>query len=167
VLIRSQLPHVGRVAPKIFRVLGSSSEVEEDKINLPAGEAKKVVFIAEREEGFKGELALGVENLPPGVEAHAGSSLDLAAFETNGDVIEGRYESRGTVHKDRFRPSRRLITLVLLARPEASPTPEPCVLRFFVTPVLNEKSGSRISVYELPLMVLASPPPGSAGTGKE
>ncbi|MSO22139.1 MAG: hypothetical protein EXQ58_02555 [Acidobacteria bacterium] len=167
VLIRPQLPHVGRVAPKTFRVLGSSAEVEEDKINLPAGEAKKIVFIAEREEGFKGELAIGVENLPPGVEAYAGSGLDLAAFETSGDVIEGRYESRGTVHKERFRPSRRLITLLLVARPEASPTPEPCLLRFFVTPVLNGKPGSRFLAYELPLMVLAPPAAGSAGTGKE
>ena len=167
VLIRPQLPHVGRVLPKIFRVLGSSSEVEEDRINLPAGEAKKLVFIAEREEGFKGDLALGVENLPPGVEAYSGSSLDSAAFETSGEVIEGRYESRGTVHKERFRPSRRLMALVLVARPEALPTPEPHLLRFFVTPVLDGKPGSRFLAHELPLMVLAPTAVGSQGTGKE
>lgn len=167
VLIRTQFPHVGRIAPKIFRVLGSSSEVEEDKINLPAGEVRKLVFIAEREEGFKGELALGVENLPPGVQAHAGSSFDLAAFETNGEVIEGRYESRGTVHKERFRPSRRLVTLLLVADSQVSSATESQLLRFFVTPILDGKPGPRIPIYEMPLMVLAPAVSRSAQAGKE
>ena len=46
VLIRSQIPHVGRI------------EAKEDRINLVAGEAKKLTVIAELEEGVSGEIAL-------------------------------------------------------------------------------------------------------------
>ena len=111
VLIRPQIPHLGRVAPKIFRVSGSSTEIEEDRVNLVSGEARKLAFLVEREEGLGGDLALSVENLPPGVEAYAASILDQATYSKTGEIIEGRYEVRGTIDREEYRPGRRVIYL--------------------------------------------------------
>jgi hypothetical protein len=163
VLIRRQIPHVGRVAPKIFRVSGSSTEIEEDRLNLVAGQARKLTFLAEREEGFAGDLVMSVENPPPGVESYAASVLAPAAFANDGEVIEGRYENRGTIGKDQFRPQRHIISLVLGSSEETPPTAVPRLVRFVVRPVLQGEPGPRVAVYELPLMVVPRPEPGPPG----
>jgi hypothetical protein len=160
-MVRPQVPHVGRVAPKIFRVSGSSTEVEEDRANLMAGEARKLAFVVEREEGIADDVVLGVENLPRGVEVHPASSIDPTTYSSRGEVIEGRYETRGTIERERYRPGRRVIYLVLAARPDAPPTSVPCRVLITATPYAQGKPGPRIPVYELPLTVSASSEAGS------
>ena len=55
VLIRPQIPHIGKV------------EVEQERINLAPGGAKQISVAIEREENYSGLVALTVEGLPPGV----------------------------------------------------------------------------------------------------
>ncbi|PYV20062.1 MAG: hypothetical protein DMG07_00225, partial [Acidobacteria bacterium] len=131
---------------------------------------RKLTFPAEREEGFAGELVMSVENLPPGVESYAASVLAPAAFANDGAVIEGRYENRGTIGKDQFRPQRHIISLVLGSSEGTPPTAVPRLARFVVRPVLQGEPGPRVAVYELPLMVVPRPepePPGRSGKSTE
>ena len=55
VLVRRQIPHVGRV------------EVAEDQINLRPGATRELNITVEREEGFNGLVAFAAEGLPAGV----------------------------------------------------------------------------------------------------
>ena len=63
VLVRPQVPHLGEVAVKMGR-----GEVVEN-INLRSGETRKLSVVTEPEEGFDGDIALTLENLPAGVQA--------------------------------------------------------------------------------------------------
>ena len=58
VLIRPQVPHIGHL------------ELDADRVNLVQGKAKRLTVTVDREEGFGGEIALSVENLPAGVQAY-------------------------------------------------------------------------------------------------
>ena len=64
VLIRPQVPHAGEV-----RVL-------QDRVNLKRGNARKLTLITEQEEGFEGEIALSVENVPEGVDIYPGTDVE-------------------------------------------------------------------------------------------
>ena len=57
VLVRLQIPHVGKI------------EVQEDVVNLVAGEAKKLTIMTKQEEGFGGEVVFSIQGLPLGVQA--------------------------------------------------------------------------------------------------
>ena len=84
VLIRPQVPHAGEV-----RVL-------QDRINLKRGKARKLTLITEQEEGFDGEIALSVENLPEGVRIYPGTDVE----PPRGPPVDEGY-------KERFVPKRR------------------------------------------------------------
>jgi hypothetical protein len=59
VLVRLQIPHVGRIT------------VTEDHINLEAGGSHPLTVTIDREEGFSGYVTVAVEGLPAGVTAVA------------------------------------------------------------------------------------------------
>src|SRR5439155_3791214 len=63
ILIRPQVPHLGEVQAKI----GSPAR-KLDHLNLAAGTSQRVSVVSDLEEGFEGEVALGVENLPSGIK---------------------------------------------------------------------------------------------------
>ena len=92
VLVRPQVPHMGEVAVKTGR-----GEVV-DHINLRSGETRKLTVVTEPEEGFDGEIALTLENLPTGVQA-----LAAATTTVNPRLLETG-NGRGAMHKERFFP---------------------------------------------------------------
>src|SRR5262249_3570236 len=57
VLVRPQIPHVGNV------------EIAQDRVNLRAGGSSPLTVTIDREEGFRGYVAVDVVDLPRGVTA--------------------------------------------------------------------------------------------------
>ena len=77
VLVRPELPHLGHV-----HVAG------EDRLNLIRGVPQQVTINTPRQEGYNGDFAVTVEDLPPGVKSMfgtAGLTMVLVA-EPNGPV---------------------------------------------------------------------------------
>ena len=130
ILIRPQVPHVGEI------------EIKEDCINLVAGEAKKLTIITGREEGFGGEIAVTVEDLPQGVQA-----FPAAEVESGGPPREA-------IHPERFLPKTQKVTVVLRAIEGAPPTPMPGLAKVKVWPIVEGKPGAPVCVREIPLMVV-------------
>jgi hypothetical protein len=161
ILVRPQIPHMGKIAPKTFGIVGT--ETEEDRVNLLPGEAKKWAVISEEEEGFDGEFAISIENLPPGVQAFAAAAMERELPSQGGQV----YETRGAVHKEYYRPQRLTTTMLLLARPDAPPTRMPQMIRLVATPILKGKAGAPHTVQEYPLMVAAPTEPSATKQLKE
>ena len=132
VLIRPQVPHIGRL------------ELDVDRVNLLQGKAQRLTVTAEREEGFGGEIALSVENLPPGVQAYPTAVLEPPrppAFD------EGE--------KEVFRPETQKVSIALIAEEGASTTRVPVFVLVKARPVVNGVPGAQIAVGEIPLMVVA------------
>ncbi len=93
VLVRQQIPHVGRFA------------VSQEYVNLPAGATKNLTLTADREEEFKGTVAFSVENLPPGVTAITGlENPDERPALPNAGKME------------RYRPKPQIASIVLSSR---------------------------------------------------
>ena len=141
VLVRPQVPHLGAVAIKIGR-----GEVV-DHINLRSGESRKLTVVTEPEEGFDGEIALTLENLPTGVQA-----LAAATTTVNPRLLETG-NGRGAMHKERFFPPRQLATMVLVAGGEAPATPMPQRIRLTARPIVDGKIGKALAVQEILLMI--------------
>ena len=148
VLIRSRIPHMGRVVPKIFGIVGI--ETEEDRINLVAGETHKLVVVSAQEEGFDGEIALNIENLPPGVRAFPTAGYHRPINSQAGQV----YEERGAIQRERFRPERQLTMITLEASQDAPLTRVPSLIRLTARPILQKRPGTAHPVYVMPLMVV-------------
>ena len=131
VLVRPQIPHVGKI------------EVQEDAANLVPGEASKLTIITDQEEGFGGEVVLKIEGLPRGVEALAGADVEP---DTGLPFPE--------VHKERFVPKSKKTTIVLVTAADAPATQMPKVARITARPVVGGKLGAPLKVRDLPVMVL-------------
>ena len=141
VLVRPQVPHLGEVAVKMGR-----GEVV-DHINLRSGETRKLSVVTEPEEGFDGEIALTLENLPTGVQA-----LAAATTAVNSRLLETG-NGRGAMHKERFFPPRHLATIVLVAGRDAPATPMPQRIRLTARPIVDGKIGKALAVQEILLMI--------------
>ena len=132
-LIRSQVPHIGEL------------KLDADRINLVQGEAKQLTVTADREEGFVGEIAIGVENLPAGVQAYP--TVILEAHRPP-PFDEGQ--------KKVFLPETQKVSITLIAEEGASTTQLPCFLRVKARAVVNGTPGAEIAVGEIPLMVVSA-----------
>ena len=166
-MVRPQVPHVGEVeVAEVLNILGREMldwMIELDRVNLYPGEAKKVNVIVSREEGFAGDLAVSVDNLPEGVEVLPGADMGP---ELGLPQDQGR--------KEVFAGEDQVVTLLLAVRPDAPPTAAPRWLRCHLRPVnpgrLNRyrkmtgedpfrpiwegKMGPSIPVARIPMMVL-------------
>jgi hypothetical protein len=134
VLVRAQIPHVGNV------------RVEEDRINLAPGEAKTVRVSFDREEDFRGVVAVSAEALPPGVEALAGADYDAEP---------DRPPSAGK--RERYAPHTERAVVVFRATERAVPADVPCIIRLTVRTVVDGRVGAVLATRELPLMVIGEP----------
>ena len=115
----------------------------QDRVNLTQGEAKALTITADLEEGFEGELALSVDNLPSGVRGFP---------STEGTVKEpDGYE---TIHKESLDPQVRKVTLLLCADEGAPLTTGPAVIRIQGAAVVNGRLGPPFTIAEIPLMVV-------------
>ena len=130
-VIRPQVPHVGKI------------EIKQEEINVVAGQAAKLNLTVEQEEGYTGDIALSVENLPPGVQA-------LPAAEVEPDPVPKLDEGP----KDRFVPRKRELAILLLAGTDAPPTRLPYLARVSARAVVAKRVGSRLPVQEIPVMVV-------------
>ena len=148
ILIRPRIPHIGRVVPKTFGIVGT--ETQEDRINLAPGDTRKLAVISEQEEGFDGEIGLHFENLPRGVQVLPATAYHREINSQPGQV----FEARGALHIERFRPRRLVTMLIFRADARAPATPMPHIIRLIATPILQGKGGQSIPVYEMPLMMI-------------
>ncbi|MBM3803229.1 MAG: hypothetical protein FJW26_13090 [Acidimicrobiia bacterium] len=138
VIVRPQIPHVGKI------------EVQEDGLNLVAGEAKKLTLVTEQEEGFGGEILFSVQGLPPGVQALAGADVEP---DTEPPLPE--------INKERFVPKSKKTTILLAADADAPASGVPQLARIIARPVVGGKIGAPLTVGGVVVMVL-KPDPESA-----
>ena len=89
VQVRPQIPHIGQV------------RIDTDHVNLTPGEAKTIRVMFDREEDYRGVVAVVAESLPPGVSAAVG-----ADFEPDKDAPPATGK-RETVHTSNGTSRRR------------------------------------------------------------
>ncbi len=162
ILVRPQIPHLGRLEVH-FDVISTSSQLVnlKDHMNLRAGTAKEFIVLSEYEEGFEGDVAFRVLNLPPGLEV-----LPAVPAPWTEILLRGlQYRPIGTdlVDPRKFRAQRRPTTIVLYARPEAPPTRLPRLLEISARPVVQGKPGAWMVAGGIPLMIL--PPERNLAAG--
>ena len=161
-MIRSQLPHVGSIyVEEAKKRVGGTlvSRLDEHRVNLIPGKAKKLTLVTEQEEGFNGQVALTVENLPPGVKAVPGTEVEP---DRGPPIDEGP--------KERFVPRSQKVTILLWAEEDALTTRMPRWIQIRGRPVVGGKVGAPLPIGRIPLMVIAPPvvqsePATSKGNG--
>lgn len=134
VLVRPQVPHIGQV------------RITEDHVNLYPGEAKTVRVVFDREEDFRGALAVSVEGLPAGVEA-----LASADFEPDKDppLTAGK--------RERYQARTERTVVAFTASEEANVSNQPVMVRLVARAIAGAKPGGVIARKEIPLMVVSKP----------
>ncbi|MFN0169849.1 MAG: hypothetical protein ACKV22_25785 [Bryobacteraceae bacterium] len=159
-LVREPVPHVGRVT---VRLLGLGfMDRTLDRLNLAPGEAIELPVVAELEEGFDGSVALEMEDLPPGVQAApAAVKPRKGIYLVEGEVFEGRWEGFINVHRERYRPRRLLINVLLSAANDARPINQPVMARITVTASSNGRLIRGLVTQQIPLMVVEGGMPRS------
>ena len=147
VIIREQMPHIGKVTIATSFGRGGNGMVTRgasiDHLNLGPGEVRKISIMTEMEEGFSGQVIFSLDNLPTGVEAHPAAELEP---ERPRILDEGK--------KERFRPNYGAATLLLTVSSNAPATRMPHMVQVSAKPILNGKSGPLLPVQILPLMVV-------------
>jgi hypothetical protein len=133
VLLRPQIPHVGKV------------EIEQERVNLTPGKAQQVSVAIEREEDYNGIVALSVEGLPPGVQAITGS-----------EPAEEKPPLMNAGKAERYFPKSQKSVLVLVAAPDAPLTTLPQTARVVVRPIVESKVSQTIASEIVPVMVVAN-----------
>lgn len=150
-MIRPQVPHVGKIE---MRSMAPPAKL--DHINLAAGEAVRVSVAGDLEEGFQGDVAISVQNLPPGVRAlstvTAGMEKPTAASGKVG----------GEISKERYRSPRQTTVVTFIADREAPVTKEPQMIELRVQPIIQGKPGSQFTAQRIPLAVIPAPPKEAA-----
>ncbi len=131
VLIRPQVPHVGAVS------------VAEDHVNIVAGGVAKLTLTAKQEEGYAGDIAFTVENLPLGIEAFAGVEVEPEA----GPPFE-------TIFEERFVPKSQKVNIMLMARADAPVTVMPRMAKIMARPIVGGQLGEPFVVGDIPMMVV-------------
>ena len=130
-LVRPQVPHVGRI------------EATPEVVNLRPGQAKKVTILSDQEEGFGGDILFGAEGLPSRVQ-----------FLPGAEVEPHKEPPLPEIHKERFVPRNQTTTVLLAAAPGAPSTRMPARVRLSARPVVEGKVGEAIAAGELLVMVL-------------
>ena len=133
ILIRPQVPHVGAV------------HIEEDRLNLVAGEIYKLSIVTDQEEGFEGYIALAVEGLPEGVKVIPATEVEFLKVRQP-RLSEGKVE--------RYLAKNRTATLLLVTDDDAPPTRAPSMMQVMATPVRKGEMGRPILAKQMPVMVL-------------
>ena len=170
VLIRPQIPHIGEVqVAEVVQHAANDSDILADRVSLVRGYSQKLTVTTEREEGFSGEIAVVLDNLPPGVEVFPATELE-----------EEQVAPRDEGLKRRFRPEIEQVVILLIAKEDAPVTAIPQLVRVSVRPIVpgrvsrwyktglsdsvvrvvtQGKIGAALQVQSLPLMVV-NPPEG-------
>lgn len=134
-VVRPQVPYLGEVTAKGV-----------DSIHLAAGESQSIHVSADLEEGFQGEVALSVENLPPGVSM----ATALSGAE---NVNNPTAKPASQLHRERHFPQQRSAAIMLVAASDAPPTRLPQPIRIIARPILGGKTGEALPAQEILLTV--------------
>lgn len=132
VLVRAQIPHLGRV------------EIMENEINLESGTSKPITVNFDREEAFSGSVAVVVDGLPSGVTAIGGA---LNPPEKPPLLNAGKIE--------RYTSKSQTTAVLLAAASDAPLTSLPVLIRVSVRPVVEGYLGEPVASKDIPLMVVA------------
>jgi hypothetical protein len=135
VQVRPQVPHVGQV------------RVDLDHLNLSPDEAKPIRVTFDREEDYRGEIAVIAEGLPSGVNAVVGADYEA---DTEAEALR-------TGKRERYTPRNERTVLVLAAASDAAATSEPVMARVVVRPLSGGKLGGVLATKSFPIMVLPKP----------
>jgi len=135
VVVRPQLPHLGNIA------------FSDDRVQMPPGAARTVRVAFDREEGYKGAMAVIAENLPLGVTA-------LAAA----DYEEDRDPPASCGKRERYTPRTERLVVAFSADASAAPMSGPALVKLVARPIVNGKPGAAIASREIPLMVVTGKP---------
>jgi hypothetical protein len=131
ILIRPLVPHVGKI------------EVKEDSMNLVPGHAGKLTITVEQEEGYSGEVAFSLENVPVGVQASTGADVPP---DPEPQLDQGK--------KEQYVPKSQKVMILVVASQDASPTTMPQTARLVARPVVEGQVGAPVWSQEIPIMVL-------------
>ena len=125
-VVRPQVPHVGKVvAGKI------------DRIHIASGQSESIEVTVELEEGFTGEVALGIENLPPGVSA-------VPALRAGDKSRRPSGKRGGRLHRERHFPRRSSLAIMFIASGDAPDATLPQPMTIVARPILEGKIGDAL-----------------------
>jgi hypothetical protein len=125
------MAHVGQV------------EIVEDRLNLEPGQSKPLTIKMEREEGFKGFVAISVDGLPEGVVAVTGMENPIEKPPLpNGGRLE------------RYVGIPQTSTVMVMASDGAKEMQVPVNARVVVRPVVDGKAGAPVLTKIVPVMVV-------------
>ncbi|MYC81235.1 MAG: hypothetical protein F4X19_03955 [Acidobacteria bacterium] len=152
-LVRPQVPHLGRVEISLGVTPSLSTLIDKtDRINLEAGQAREMVVVCEKEEGFQGNVLLTVDNLPPGVQAWVSTAAGWTETLMRG--IQYRPLGVEVVSPRHHRPQRSATTLVFWASPDAPITGAPRFLELKARPVVDGWVGPALPAGRIPFLAV-------------
>ncbi len=134
-VVRPQVPHVGMVAAQGVK-----------SIHLKSGRSRSIDVTVELEEGFQGEVALGVENLPAGVTV--APAVSAAQKSSSLQVKPG-----GQLHRNRHLPQERFLPLMWMASDDVPSVILPRPVRIVARPILAGRIGEPLLAQEILLTV--------------
>ena len=143
-VVRPQVPHVGMVAAQGV-----------ESIHLESGRSRSIHVTVELEEGFQGEVALRVENLPAGVAV--APVVDAAQKGSGLKVKPG-----GQLHRNRHLPQERLLALMWMASDDVPSLTLPRPVRIVAQPILAGRIGEPLLAQEILLTVAGKSGPATA-----
>ncbi len=155
-LARPQVPHLGRVEISLGVTPSLSTLIDKtDRINLEAGQAKEMVVVCEKEEGFQGNVLLTVDNLPPGVQAWVSTAAGWTETLMRG--IQYRPLGVEVASPDHHRPQRSATTVVVWASPDTPITGSPRFLQLMARPVVDGRVGPALPAGRIPFLAVRPP----------
>jgi hypothetical protein len=134
VQVRPQVPHVGNL------------QIQEDHVNLTRGGVKTTRITFDREEDYRGAVAVSVENLPDGVSALAAADYEP---DTDPPPAPGK--------RERYVPRTERVVLAFSASENAPPSPQPKLALVTVRPLVDGKLGVVIASKQIPVMMVTKP----------
>ena len=163
ILVRSQIPHLGRIELSLGVTSVLSSLVDKDNhINLLPGQGQEIVLVCEKEEDFQGEVGFYLDGLPSGVQAWISSPAEWTESLLRG--IQYRPLNAEGMPPIHHRPKRNAITLFLWAKPDAPSNNLPKFLRVMARPLVKGKIGPAIIAGRLPFVLIRQNSPGTVLT---
>ena len=164
-LVRPQVPHLGRIEISLGVTPSLSTLIDKtDRINLEAGQAKEMVVVCEKEEGFQGEVALTVDNLPPGVQAWVSTAAGWTETLMRG--IQYRPLGVEVVPPRHHRPQRGATTLLFWASPDTPITGTPRFLHLKARPVVDGRVGPAVPAGKIPFLAVGPAEKGEVMTSR-
>jgi len=152
-LIRPQIPHLGRTEVSMGAAQFLSTIVEKsDRINLQAGQTQEVVVVSEKEEGFVGDIAFSIENLPTGVRALPSTPALWTKVLMRG--VQYRPLDAEVMPPTHHRAERTSTTLRLTAETDATTTNAPRFIQIIAWPVVEGKTGLPVLAGRIPFMLI-------------